>query len=54
MSHLRRIWPPEGDRSPCAIMMEELSDVFAILRLLSERIARLEAKQTENMPRDDD
>jgi hypothetical protein len=45
MSYIRRIPPPEPDRDPMQIILEELRDCFAIMELLSLRLARLEALQ---------
>jgi hypothetical protein len=45
MSYIARMPPPEPDRDPMRIVMEELSDVFAIMEILSLRLARLEAQQ---------
>lgn len=45
MSYIRRIPPPEPERDPLSIVLEELRDIFEIMEILSLRLARLEAQQ---------
>lgn len=45
MSYIRRIPPPEPERDPLEVVLEELRDVFEIMQILSLRLAALEAQQ---------
>jgi hypothetical protein len=45
MSHVRRIPPPEPEPDFQRIVLEELNDIWSVLRILSLRLARLEAEK---------
>jgi hypothetical protein len=49
MSHIRRIEPEPPD-DPIQIILDELRDCFEIMRLLSLRLARLEAQKSGHRP----
>lgn len=49
MSYIRKIEPePPDDRSPMEIVMEELRDLHLIMRMISTRLAKLEALRDGN------
>jgi hypothetical protein len=50
MAYIRRIEPEPPERSQMQIILEELRDCFAIMELLSLRLARLEAQSPDNRP----
>ena len=49
MSYIRRI-EPEPPRDPMQVILEELRDVFEIMRILSLRLAALERQQPGDRP----
>jgi hypothetical protein len=50
---MRRIPPPEPERPPCMLVLEELADVISILEKLSLSLARLEAQKAAPASRHD-
>jgi hypothetical protein len=50
VSFIRRIPPPEPEREPIEVVLEELRDLHEIAQLLSLRLARLEAQQHGDRP----
>jgi hypothetical protein len=46
----RRPEPEPPRRTPCDLVLEELSDIFAILEKLSLRLRALETRQPGNHP----
>lgn len=47
MSFIRR---PEPQWSPCMMLLEEITDIWQILELLSTRLAALERDRLDNHP----
>jgi hypothetical protein len=47
MSFIKR---PEPQRTPCMMLLEEITDIWGILEQLSRRLAVLEADRSGNHP----
>jgi hypothetical protein len=50
MSFICRIPGPRPDQPACLTVLEELSDIWQVLEVLSTRLARLEASQPGDRP----